>query len=65
MGDLYIEKPNGESLTILRDGTEIREMREPIQLDWCDKCEQWKELSGGHYLQTEGIKMIWFCKECK
>ena len=65
MGDLYIEKPNGEKITILRDGTEIREMTEPIQLDWCDKCEQWKQLSGGHYLQMEGIKMIWFCRECK
>ena len=64
MGYLFIQRPDGSSTTYLVDGTVINEMR-GIQIDWCDKCEKWKPLEHGHYLQNAGEKLMWFCAECK
>jgi hypothetical protein len=64
MGELFIQKPNGETITILQDGTEIRE-NQPIQIDWCDKCEKWQPLEGGVTIGNQGLTMIWLCKACK
>jgi len=64
MGELYIQKPDGEAMTIEVDGTVIREMQR-IEIDWCDKCEKWQRLAGGHYLQSQGLAMIWLCEACK
>jgi hypothetical protein len=64
MGDLYMQFPNGESLTIQQDGTEIRENL-PIQIDWCDKCEKWQPLADGYYVKSDGLALIWLCKDCK
>jgi hypothetical protein len=63
MGDLYIQKPNGESIVMKQDGTEIR--NEPIAIDWCDKCETWKPLEFGRHEKAEGLTILWFCQECK
>ena len=64
MGELFIQKPNGETITILQDGTEIRE-NQPIQIDWCDKCEKWQPLEGGESTTYQGLDIIWLCKACK
>jgi len=64
MGELFIQKPNGETTTFLIDGTVIKEMQ-GLDIDWCDKCEKWKRLAGGHYLQSDGLAMIWLCEACK
>ena len=64
MGELFIQKPNGETITILQDGTEIRE-NQPIQIDWCDKCEKWQPLEGGESTSYQGLDIIWLCKACK
>jgi len=64
MGELFIQHPNGDAITIQQDGTEIRENL-PIQIDWCDKCEMWKPLAGGHMIGTQGLTMIWICQGCK
>jgi hypothetical protein len=64
MADLYIKKPNGEAITIEIDGTIVRETN-PIDIDWCDKCEKWQPLEGGHYVQSQGLAMIWLCVACK
>jgi hypothetical protein len=64
MGELYIQKPNGEAITIDIDGTIVRETN-PIDIDWCDKCEKWQQLAGGHYVQSQGLTMIWLCEACK
>jgi hypothetical protein len=64
MGELFIQKPNGETTTIAIDGTVIKE-QQPLQIDWCDKCEQWKPLSGGHMVANKGLALIWICQECK
>ena len=62
MGELYIEKPTGESLIIQIDGTEIR--NEPMKIDWCDKCERWKPLEFGRHEKADGLTILWFCGEC-
>lgn len=64
MGELFIQKPNGDSLTIKEDGTEIRENL-PLQIDWCDSCDRWKPLEGGAMSSYLGLKMIWLCEACK
>ena len=64
MGELFIQKPNGETTTFQIDGTVIKEQK-PLEIDWCDKCEQWKPLSGGHMVANKGLALIWICQECK
>ena len=64
MGALYIQKPNGETVTIFEDGTELREQK-PLEIDWCDKCQQWKPLTGGHMVKNQGLTLVWFCEACK
>jgi len=63
MGELYIGKPNGESIIIQMDGTEIR--NEPIQIEWCDKCERWQPLEFGRHERAGGLTILWFCDKCK
>jgi hypothetical protein len=64
MGELFIQKPNGETITIHQDGTEIRE-QQPLQIDWCDKCEKWQPLEGGEMTRYQGLDIVWLCKACK
>lgn len=64
MGELFIQKPNGETTTFQIDGTVIKEMQ-PLQIDWCDKCSKWQPLEGGYTVQNQGLSMIWICRECK
>ena len=64
MGELYIQKPDGEAMTIQIDGTIVRETN-PIDIDWCDKFQKWQQLSGGHYVQSQGLALIWLCEACK
>ena len=64
MGELFIQKQNGETTTFQIDGTVIKEQK-PLEIDWCDKCEQWKPLSGGHMVANKGLALIWICQECK
>ena len=64
MGELFIQKPNGETTTFMVDGTVIKE-QQPLQIDWCDKCQQWKPLAGGYTVTTGGLALVWFCEECK
>ena len=64
MGELFIQKPNGETITILEDGTELREQK-PLEIDWCDKCQHWKPLTGGEMTRYHGLNIIWLCEACK
>jgi hypothetical protein len=64
MGELFIQKPSGESITIQIDGTIIKEQK-PLEIDWCDKCEKWKHLEGGRHEKADGLPILWFCLECK
>jgi hypothetical protein len=64
MGELNIQKPNGESITYQIDGTVIKEQSE-ISINWCDKCEKWKPKEFGRYDGAQGLTMLWVCMECK
>ena len=55
MGELFIQKPNGESTTIQIDGTVIKEMQ-PLQIDWCDKCQKWQPLAGGYTIKIKAFR---------
>jgi hypothetical protein len=64
MGELFMQKPDGESITIEIDGTVIREQK-PLEIDWCDKCERWQPLQGGESTRYQGLDIIWLCEKCK
>jgi hypothetical protein len=64
MGELFMQKPDGESITIEIDGTVIREQK-PLEIDWCDKCERWQPLAGGESTTYQGLDIIWLCEKCK
>jgi hypothetical protein len=63
MGELYIEKPDGQSIIIQLDGSEIR--NESVQIEFCDKCELWQPLEFGRYERAGGLTILWFCDKCK
>ena len=64
MGELFIQKPNGDSITFQVDGTVIRENL-PLEIDWCDKCQKWQPLDAGRHEKHDGLTILWFCKDCK
>lgn len=65
MGEMQIIKlDTGERTTYQIDGTVIKE-QEPLKIDWCDKCEKWKDMEFGRYEKADGLTILWFCAECK
>jgi hypothetical protein len=64
MGELFIQKANGETTTFHRDGTVTKEVQ-PLQIDWCDKCQKWQPLTDGRFEKHDGLTILWFCRECK
>ena len=64
MAELFIQKPNGQTTRIDRDGV-VTQTIEPLQIDWCDKCERWQPLVGGYMVRSDGQSLIWLCKACK
>lgn len=64
MGELFMQKPDGETTTFLIDGTVLKE-QQPLEIDWCDSCDRWKPLTGGAYSSYLGLKTIWLCEACK
>jgi hypothetical protein len=64
MGELFIQKANGDTKTFLNTG-EIIEEKMPLQMDFCDKCQQWQPLTDGRFESYEGLKILWFCAVCK
>ena len=64
MGELFMQKASGESTTFHIDGTVTKEVQ-PLQIDWCDKCEKWQPLTDGRFEKHDGLTILWFCRECK
>jgi hypothetical protein len=64
MGELFMQKLTGETTTFHRDGSMTKDVQ-PLQIDWCDKCQKWQPLNGGRYEKADGIAILWFCQECK
>jgi hypothetical protein len=63
MGYVEFIRPDGSSKIIGYDG-EVTETS-AIDLDFCDKCQQWKSKDFGRFEEADGIKLLWFCMECK
>ena len=65
MGEMEIIKLNtGEKTTYAIDGTVIKDQN-PIEINWCDKCQKWQPLEGGESTTYQGLDIIWLCKACK
>jgi hypothetical protein len=64
MGELFMQRPNGQTTRIDREGT-VTQTVEPLQIDWCDKCSKWQPLEGGEYTRYQGMTIIWLCEVCK
>ena len=65
MGEMsFIEIATGEKTVIQIDGTIIKEQN-PVKLEWCDKCQSWKEKEFGRFDGGQGLSLIWVCLECK
>ena len=64
MGKMEMYQPNGYKITIQIDGSIIKEMN-PLNVDWCPKCEKWKPLEGGEVTRYEGLDILWLCQVCK
>jgi hypothetical protein len=64
MGELFIQKPTGESITFHQDGTVTQEVK-PLEIDWCDKCQKWQPLADGRFEKHDGLTILWFCGVCK
>ena len=64
MGELFIQKPSGESTTFHIDGSVTTEIK-PLEIDWCDKCQKWQPLAFGRHETHDGLKILWFCQDCK
>ena len=64
VGEMQMINPKGEVTTYLIDGTVIKD-QDPIEINWCDKCERYKPLDFGRYDGSQGLSMIWVCVDCK
>jgi hypothetical protein len=64
VGAMSIDYPDGRKIIIDADGNMIRES-DPIDIEWCDKCQSYKRFSLGHYEQHDGLTTLWFCEQCK
>ena len=65
MGELYMEFPDGRSITFHRDDS-ITESR----INTCDFCSMRKNLQGGKYLMAASVddiaeSVLWQCFECR
>lgn len=63
MSELYIQYPDGRSMTFHRDDS-VTEARS----NTCDRCSMRKSLQGGKYISHgDGPpeQIMWFCFECR
>jgi hypothetical protein len=66
MGELQLIKiSTGDRTTIQIDGTVIKDQVDPPQLEWCDRCQAWKQKEFGRYDGADDLTMLWSCMECK
>jgi hypothetical protein len=61
----FIRLNTGERTTIEADGTMIKDTIEPPMLEWCDKCESWRDKLFGSLQKVNGESIAWFCLDCK
>ena len=66
MGEMEIIKlDTGERTIIEIDGTVIKDQVIPPKIEWCDRCQMFKELQGGRFDKVMGSNELWYCETCK
>jgi hypothetical protein len=60
-----IRLDTGERTRIDMDGTEIRDSVAIPTVEYCDKCNNTKDVLGGEYQTWNGLKVLWLCAVCK
>jgi len=66
MGEMEIIKlETGERTIIEIDGTVIKDQVIPPKIEWCDRCQMFKELQGGKFDKVMGSNELWYCEACK
>jgi hypothetical protein len=66
MGGMEIIKlDTGERTIIEIDGTVIKDQVIPPKIEWCDRCQMFKELQGGKFDKVMGSNELWYCEACK
>jgi hypothetical protein len=66
MGSIeFIRLNTGERTTIEADGTVIKDQIDPPMLEFCDKCQQWRDKLFGAHQSSDGQAILWFCLDCK
>lgn len=61
----FIKLNTGERTTITAEGDLVKDQVEPPMLEWCDKCESWRDKLFGAYSKADGLNMLWLCMDCK
>jgi hypothetical protein len=66
MGEMEIIKLDTGDRTIIEiDGTVIKDQVIPPKIEWCDRCQMFKELQGGKFDKVMGSNELWYCAACK
>ena len=66
MGEMQIIKlDTGERTIFQTDGSVIKDQIDPPKIEWCDRCQSFKELQYGRYDKVMGSNELWYCEACK
>jgi hypothetical protein len=66
MGEMKIIKlDTGERTIFQTDGSVIKDQVDPPKIEWCDRCQMFKELQFGRYDKVMGSNELWYCEACK
>ena len=66
MGELEIIKLNtGERTIFQTDGSVIKDQVPPPKIEWCDRCQSFKEAEFGRYDKVMGSNELFYCAVCK
>ena len=60
MGYIEIIKADGSGFTS-KAGGEL----EAATFMYCDKCDSLVDTQGGKYIESDGIKLMWWCATCR
>jgi hypothetical protein len=60
MGYIEIIRPDGSGFATSKGGELLA-----AQFLFCDKCEDLVNADGGKYIEADGIKIMWWCKDCR
>ena len=66
MADMeMIRIATGERTRFMTDGSVVKDQVAPPTIEWCDRCQMFKELQGGRFDKAMGSNELWYCEACK